>query len=42
MKNWQCPYCRHFQVLSEGKNLKTKDELREIVQISEHEGIGLN
>ena len=39
MKNWQCPYCGHFQILSEGKNLKTKDEFQEIVQISEHEKI---
>ncbi len=39
MKNWQCPYCGHLQILSEGKNLKTKYELREIVQTSEHEWI---
>ena len=40
MKNWQCPYCGHLQILSEGKNLKTKDEFQQIVQISEHRWIG--
>ncbi len=40
MKNWQCPYCGHFQILLEGKNWRAMRELYAIVQISEHKKIG--
>ena len=38
--NWQCPYCGHFQVLSEGNNLQMHDEIDTCVKTSEHEDIG--
>lgn len=38
--SWQCPYCGHHQVLSEGGNLQIYDEIDSCVKTSEHEDIG--
>lgn len=38
---WQCPYCAHHQVLSEYQDWESIEVIQNIVQISEHNRIGL-
>lgn len=39
--NWQCPYCGHHQVLSDGEDLEIHNELHKFVKKSEHGNIGI-